>query len=83
MLRSIMLVAISAVMMSPTAATADNKSDCEMGVAMIKAELKKKHPEPVLVTLRKALSDAELEVAEKDWSECMNYIRTARAALGK
>ena len=72
MLRSIMLVAMAAVMMSPTAATADNKSDCEMGVAMIKAELKKKHPEPVLVTLRKALSDAELEVAEKDWSECMN-----------
>ena len=50
---------------------------------MIKAELKKKHPEPVLVTLRKALSDAETEVIEQDWSECMDYIKTARTALGK
>jgi hypothetical protein len=53
------------------------------GVAMIKAELKKKHPEPVLVTLRSALGDAELEEAEGDWSDCMKYIKTARAALGK
>jgi hypothetical protein len=34
---------------------ADNNSDCQKGVAMIKAKLKKKHPAPVLVTLRKAL----------------------------
>jgi hypothetical protein len=70
-------------MMYPIAAMADNKSDCQKGVAMIKAELKKKHPEPVLVTLRKALSDAETEVIEQDWSECMDYIKTARTALGK
>ena len=50
---------------------------------MIKAELKKKHPEPVLVTLRKALSDADLEEVEGDWSDCMKYIKMARAALGK
>lgn len=50
---------------------------------MIKAELKRKHQERVRVTLRNALSDAELEVAEEDWSECMNYIKTARAALSK
>ena len=83
MLRSVLLAATPAVMMSMISAMADNKSDCQKGVAMIKAELNKKHPAPVLVTLRKALSDAELEVAEKDWSECMNYIKTARAALGK
>ena len=34
-------------------------------------------------TLRKALSDAETEVMEEDWSECMDYIKTARAALSK
>ena len=83
MLRSVPLVVMSVVLMSTTAAMADDKSDCQKGVAMIKAELKKKHPERVLVTLRTALSDAELEVAEEDWSECMNYIKTARAALGK
>ena len=60
-MRSILLTAAAAVMMSATAALADNKSDCQKGVAMIKAELKKKHSAPVLVTLRKALSDAETE----------------------
>jgi hypothetical protein len=69
--------------MSTTAAIANDKSDCQKGVAMIKAELKKKHPEPVLVSLRSALSDAELEEAEGDWSDCMKYIKIARAALRK
>ena len=82
MLRSILLVATAAVM-SATAAMADNKSDCQKGLAVIKAELKKKHPAPVIATLRKALSDAETEVMEEDWSECMDYIKTARAALSK
>ena len=50
MLRSVLLAVTSAVLMSTTAAMADDKSDCKKGVAMIKAELKKKHPEPVLVT---------------------------------
>jgi uncharacterized protein YqgV (UPF0045/DUF77 family) len=83
MLRSRLIAATAAVMVSATAALADNKSDCQKGVAMIKAELKKKHPEPMLSTLRKALSDAETEVIEADWSECMDHIKTARAALGK
>ena len=52
-----------------------------MAFAMIKADLKKEHPMPVLETFRKALSDAELEVDEKDWSECMNYVKLARAPL--
>jgi hypothetical protein len=50
---------------------------------MIKAELKKKHPALVLVTLRKALSDAETGVMEEDWSERMDHIKTARAARSK
>jgi hypothetical protein len=65
MLRSVLLAATAAVMMSATAAMADNKSDCQKGVAMIKAELKKSHPAPVLVTLRKAFRDAEAEVIEE------------------
>jgi hypothetical protein len=74
---------MAAVIISTTAAMADNKSDCQKGVEMIKAELKKKHPEPVLAILRKALSDAETEVIEEDWSECMDQIKTASAALRK
>jgi hypothetical protein len=81
MLRSILLAGTSAVMFNATAALADHKSDCQNGVSMIKAELNKKHPKPVLAALRKALSDAETEVIEEDWSECMDYVKTARAAL--
>jgi hypothetical protein len=34
--------------------------------------------------LRKALSGAETEVIEEDyWSECMDHIKTALAALSK
>jgi len=83
MLRSILLATTAVVMMNTTAAVADDKSDCQKGVAMIKAELKKKHPASVLETLRKALSDVELEEAEADWPECMKYVKTARAALKK
>ncbi|HLZ02710.1 MAG TPA: histidine kinase [Bradyrhizobium sp.] len=83
MLRSALILAAAAAMMNATAAMADDKSDCQKGVAMIKAELKKNHPKPVLETLRKALSDTDLEAGEEDWSECMNYVRTARAALKK
>lgn len=80
---SVLLIATAAVVLSATAATADNKSDCQKGLAMIKAELKEKHPAAVIATLRKALSDAETEEMEQDWSECMDYIKTARAAISK
>jgi len=83
MLRSALLIAIASMTMTATAAMADGKSECRNGVAMIKAELKKKHPEPVLAALRKALSDAENEVMEEDWSECVDYIKAARSALRK
>ena len=50
-MRSVLLpAAAAAVTMSATAAMADNKFDCQKGVAMIKSELKKKHPARVLVS---------------------------------
>jgi hypothetical protein len=79
----IFLLAAAVVMINVTAAMADNKVDCQKGVAMIKAELGKRHPAPVLAALRKALSDAETEIIEEDWSECMDHIKSARAALHK
>jgi hypothetical protein len=45
-MREALLPLAAAVMMSATAAMADHKSDCQKGIAMIKAELKKKHPAP-------------------------------------
>ena len=82
-MRAVLLSVAAAVMMSATAAMADNKPDCQKGIAMIKAELKKKHPAPVLLTLRKALSDANTEVMEEDWSERMDHIKSSRAARSK
>ena len=81
MLRSILFTSAAALIVSTTAVMADSKSDCQKGIAMIKAQLKKRHPEPVLAKLRKALSDAENEVTEADWSECMDYVKAAQAAL--
>ena len=83
MLRSVLSATTAVLMMSATPAMADDKSDSQKGLAMIKAELKKNHPKPVLEALRKALSDVELEEAEQDWSECVTYVKTARAVLRK
>jgi len=83
MQRSVLLATTAILMMSASPAIADDKSDCQKGLAMIKAELKKQHSPPVQEALRKALSDAELEEGEQDWSECITYIKTARAALKK
>ena len=83
MLRTAVVLAAVVVVASATSAHADRHSDCVKGVAMIKAELKKKHPAPVLDDLRKALSGAEQEVQETDWSECLDHISAARKALGK
>ena len=49
-----------------------------MGVPQL-AEWMKQHPAERLA----ALSDAETEVIEEDWSECLDHIKTARAALSK
>jgi hypothetical protein len=67
--------------MSTTAVMVDNKSDCQNGVAMIEAELKKEHDEVVLETLRKALSFTELNVEQQAWSECIKYIKWVRDVL--
>jgi hypothetical protein len=64
-------------------ALADQKSDCMRGIAMIKAELKKKHPDEVRGRLQEALTNAQNEVVENDWSECNDHINTARQALRK
>jgi hypothetical protein len=39
-MRAVLLPVAAAVTMSATAAMADNKSECQKGIAMIKAELK-------------------------------------------
>ena len=81
--RLVLSIATAAMTMITTTAMADRKSECQTGLAMIKAELTKKHPEPVIAALRSALTDAEYEVSEEDWSECTDKIKEGRAALGR
>jgi hypothetical protein len=64
-------------------ALADQKSDCMRGIAMVKTELRKKHPDDVRARLQQALTNAQNEVVENDWSECADYIAQARQALRK
>lgn len=81
MYRWLPALALIAATAAPSGALADQKSDCLKGVAMIKAQLKKKHPQPVLDQLRKALDGAETEVAENDWPECIDFVAGARKAM--
>jgi hypothetical protein len=83
MLRAMMFLASLIVFAGPNPALADWKSDCLNGAALIKAELKKKHPQAVLDELQKALDRVQNEVAENDWVECREYVAAARKALQK
>ena len=83
MVRWSVFLASLALIALPYPAFADRKADCTKGVAMIKAELAKKHPDPVREQLKKALDSAEGEVIENDWGECLDYIAAARKAIRK
>ena len=83
MVRTTMFLATFIIFSDATLARADWKSDCLNGAAMIKAELRKKHPQPVLDQLQKALDRVQIEVMENDWVECREYIAAARKALQK
>jgi hypothetical protein len=48
---------------------------------MLKAELKKKHPDDVRQRLQQALSNAQNEVTENDWPECVTFVTEARKGL--
>jgi len=82
-MRAMMLLATFVVIAGSNPARADWKSDCLDGAAKIKAELKKRHPQPVLDQLQKALDRVQIEILENDWVECREYIAAARKALQK
>jgi hypothetical protein len=83
MLRAMMFLALLIVFAGANSALADWKSDCLNGVALIKTELRKKHPQAVLDELQKALDRVQIEVMENDWVECREYIAAARKTLQK
>jgi len=83
MIRVVPYVAALALAATMIPAAASEKADCMRGVSMIKSQLKKKHPAPVLEQLRKALDSANMEVAEGDWPECLDAVKAARNAIRK
>ena len=81
--RTLILATMLSIGLGGVPALADQKSECLRGVSMIKAALTKKHPDDVRERLRQALSNAQNEVVENDWSECVSYVTEARSALRK
>jgi hypothetical protein len=50
---------------------------------MIKAEIAKNPPKPVLDRLKKALRTAERELKEGEYDECLDAVNDAKKALRK
>jgi hypothetical protein len=67
----------------PTAAFADQKTDCLKGEALLKRELRKKYAQPVKDQLQQALGNIATEITENDWSECVDFVAKAKAVLKK
>ena len=83
MRHAIPIAIVVALLFIPARAWADSESECEKGIAMLKSELKKKHPKPVQGQLQKALKDAQKEDSYGDWDECVDAVKAGTRALGK
>ena len=77
----VFLVATISILVMTPSAMADDKAECESGVGMIRGNLAKNHPTPILDRLRKALDAAEREIAEGDWDGCVDAVKDAGEAL--
>ncbi|MGA0531183.1 histidine kinase [Hansschlegelia sp. KR7-227] len=79
----ILAVALAAFMLSPAAARADDAAECDAGIAMISAEIAKKHPQKTADSLATALRVAKREQGEKEYDECLDAVADAKKALGR
>ncbi|MEJ1157914.1 hypothetical protein [Prosthecomicrobium sp. N25] len=77
------IITALALALSAGAAAADDRAECEKGIAFIKAEIGKNPAEPVMTKLKKALKDANRELGETEYDECMDAVKDAQKALGK
>jgi hypothetical protein len=78
-LLSVSLV-IAAGMIGARPASADDRSECAAGIAMLEAELSKATG-AVRTKVERELRVARREQAEGEFDECMDAIRAARPAL--
>ena len=72
---------VAALAFSAFPATADDRADCNAGIAMIQAELDKKPPQATQTALQRALRSAERELKEAEFDECMDAVEDAKKAL--
>ncbi|QIB36151.1 histidine kinase [Ancylobacter pratisalsi] len=77
------LLAASTLIATTGLASADDAKDCTDGVAMIKAEIAKAPPKSTLDKLNKALRGAQRELGEKEYDECLDFVRDAQKAVKK
>jgi len=82
MLRPALVVAALLIASGPALA-ADDLASCTKGITFIKAEIAKNPPAPVLTRLKKALKDANRELGEGEFDECMDAVRDAEKATGR
>ena len=79
-----LVAAVSLLLIAPAPrALADDKDECLSGIEMLKAEIAKNPPKPLLDTLKEALEKAEQEAVEGDWDECLDAIEEAKEALSR
>ncbi|WP_207460809.1 hypothetical protein [Azospirillum sp. SYSU D00513] len=76
-------VALPALALAPSPARADDAQSCQAGVEMIRAEIAKNPAEPLLKKLQKSLAEAEREMKEAEFDECVEAVEEAKEALKK
>ena len=77
------IAALLAAALAAPEASADEQAECLAGIDMIRAEIARNPPRPVLDKLTRALRIAEREKGEKEWDECLDAVKEARKAVGK
>jgi hypothetical protein len=73
-------LAILAALAAP--ASADEAADCAAGIETIKAALAKGPAEDAKAKLEKYLKDAEREMGEKEYDECLEAVEDAKEFAG-
>lgn len=80
----IVIAALGAVLASVApAAASDDLQSCTKGIEFIKAEIAKNPADAVMKKLKKALRDANRELGEGEFDECMDAVKDAEKATGR
>lgn len=76
-----LIATVAALCMVPGMALADEAADCQAGIDMIKAEIAKGPDAEKLAQLEKFLKDAEREMGEKEYDECLEAAEDAKEVV--